>query len=184
MTALLLTSLASTQIFADEPEHTTHPAVTGKVSTASASASSTEDFKGAPHPEKFTAGLLSGVGIIDSSAGFVLLPNFAFKIVEPGFAPDINNSVFFETELGPLFIKGTSALQYSLHLRWDFQKDNQWTLFAMGGFGGDVTGEALGSRWIFLPRFGIGAFYDFDTHLSARFEVSHEFTGVGVSYRF
>jgi hypothetical protein len=142
-----------------------------------------EDWKGASDTAQVHLGALLGLGVIDSVDGFVLLGTASKKIIQHGFVPDINDSVSLETELGPLFTQGTTAFAYSLHLRWDFQKDPSWTIFAIGGLAGD-TGASLGSRWVVLPRFGVGAFYKINELFMARFEVSHELIAAGLTFPF
>src|SRR5207244_3632515 len=65
-----------------------------------------EDWKGTPETNRFEVGVLSGLGVVDSSAGFALLPTAAAKILDHGFIGDINNTAFIETEMGPLFLSG------------------------------------------------------------------------------
>lgn len=143
-----------------------------------------EDFKGEPPATEVTFGALGGLGIINSRAGFSLLGTAAKKIVNKGFAPDINNQVFIEVQAGPMFLSGGPAFVYSAHLRWDFPKDEQWTLYALGGLGGYATGADLGSQWLLFPRFGVGAMMYLNDNLSLRAEVSHELIATGVSFAF
>jgi hypothetical protein len=144
---------------------------------------SADDFKGENDPARFGFGALTGMGILDNRAGFTLQGTASMEIVERGFVtPDIANSVSIETELGPIWVAGSSAFMYSLHLRWDFEKDAKWTLYAVGGAGGAITGAALGDRFELYPRFGMGAMWKVAPNLRVRAELSHELIGVGVLF--
>jgi hypothetical protein len=146
-------------------------------------APSGEDYKSV-HPENdFTFGASGGMGLVDTHAGFALIGNIAAKVVKDGFIPDIVNPVFLEAELGPTFVSGATFWMYSTHLRWDFVKDTKWTLFALGGFGGNFGSNRYGDRVALYPRFGVGAFYALDT-IDLRFEFSHELITVGASLPF
>jgi hypothetical protein len=124
-----------------------------------------------------TFGAMGGIGLYDPKAAFTIIPNFAFRIVDTGFAPDISNQVFLETAVGPIFVGGQSKITYSVHLRWDFKKDEQWTIYGLGGLGGN-------SQLAIYPRFGGGAFYKVTDLLYARAEASHEYVifGAGVGW--
>jgi hypothetical protein len=141
-----------------------------------------EDFKGTPLDSEFTLGGMAGVGQVSDNAGFTIYGTAAKKIVHHGFVPDINNQVFLEAAVGPWLKPGSSAFIYSLHLRWDFQKDSEWTLYSITGLGGYFTGQSMGNSTVLYPRFGAGAFWRIDTGLKIRMEISHEFIGVGVSF--
>ena len=145
---------------------------------------SSEDWKGPSDPAKFHLGVLTGMGVLDSKAGFALLGTASAKIVQRGFVPDINNSVSIETELGPLFVASSASFMYSAHLRWDFEKDELWTFYALGGFSGHITGSDLGSRFIFFPRFGVGTICRLHELFALRAEVSRELIAAGVIFSF
>lgn len=149
-----------------------------------AQADAGEDFKGQPSPQRYQFGGLTGLGILDSKAAFAIIGTVAVKMVEAGFVEDINDPVFAELQLGPLFVQGSTAWHYSTHLRWDFIKDSAWTLYGLGGFGGNITGAALGDRWTLFPRFGAGAFWTPRLGLTFRGEISHELTAIGVAFAF
>ncbi len=140
-----------------------------------------EEFKGAPPTEVLKLGVMGGLGIVDArgALGFAVAPSY--KVVDHGFVEDINNQVFAEMTLGGDFFGGESAFLYSAHLRWDFVRNSKWTYFALGGLGGNAIGGEDG-RWSLAPRFGIGGFYRLDSRMAIRAEISHEFTGVGVSF--
>jgi hypothetical protein len=90
-----------------------------------ASAARADDFKGKDDPTQLGFGGMAGMGILDNHVGFEILGTASKKIVNRGFAGDIANSVSIEAELGPLFVPGGTAFAYSMHMRWDFDKDNE-----------------------------------------------------------
>lgn len=141
-----------------------------------------EDFKGPDEPSELSLGALAGLGIIDNRAGFALLGTVSKKIVHHGFIADITNSVSIEAEVGPLFVTGATAFAFSAHLRWDFEKDEDWTFYGLGGIGGDISGAALGDRFELFPRFGAGAMWKIGQNFNLRGEISHEFMGVGIVF--
>jgi hypothetical protein len=141
-----------------------------------------EDWKGAPYKNELDISAEGGLGILDGTAGFEMRGSIAKKILDRGFLSDINDQLYIEAQPGILLVAGSSAFTYSVHLRWDFHKNEEWTLFALGGFGGDITGATLGDRFEFFPRFGIGARWDAFERISFRAELSHEFSGVGIMF--
>ncbi len=176
---------------APTPAEKAHPAVESAAAQNLGYEPSGDAFKGQPPQNNYTAGLLTGLGIIDSTAGFQIHGTIARKILNNGFVPEINNQVFIEAGFGPLFVSGGPAFFYTGNLRWDFPRDKDLTLYAIGGFAGHITGAELGNRWTFLPRFGVGAMYSLNAISSAlmpefslRGEVSHEAILVGVSFAF
>jgi hypothetical protein len=143
-----------------------------------------EDYKTFNPNHTVTLGVAGGLGLIDTTEGFTLIGSAGVRLVPDGFIPDIVNPVFLELQFGPMFARGSTLWMYSTHLRWDFVKDNTWTLFALGGFGGNISDNVvLGDRVAFHPRFGIGAFYDIGV-IVMRFDFSHELVTAGVSYPF
>lgn len=146
-----------------------------------------KDFKGEAPSQNFHLGAMGGIGVIDSRVGASFQGTAAVKVMNRGFADDINNQLFVEAQFGPLFVAGTTAFQYSFHLRWDFIKDYDWTFYGLGGLGGVITGPsytpiAAGptvASSIFYPRFGVGAMWGLFEFVSIRFELSHEFIGLG-----
>ncbi|MBC7692063.1 MAG: hypothetical protein H7222_09855 [Methylotenera sp.] len=141
-----------------------------------------DDFKGAPANAEVTASAMGGFGLIDTSGGFTVIGAIAKKIVNHGFINDINDQVFLEVEAGPLFTTGTTAWLYSVHGRWDFKQDDQWTFFAMGGLGANsVSSNRVGDRFSVYPRLGVGAFWTLPAGLTLRGEISHEVIIAGVS---
>jgi hypothetical protein len=143
---------------------------------------SSEDWKGKPETSEWSLTALTGLGIVNATPGFAIMGAAAKKIVDQGFVPDINNSVWIETELGPVIAKGSAAFQFSGHLRWDFVRNEDWTFYALGGFGGSSTGEKLGDKFEFYPRFGAGAIWKLFADFSVRGEVSHELIVVGAQF--
>jgi len=147
-------------------------------------------FKGESPTYQFTVGGLTGVGVVDSRMGYSLLGTAAVKVINRGFADDLNNQVFLEAAFGPLFVAGTTAFQYSFHLRWDFVKDEDWTFYALGGLGGVITGSTYSpvaagptkASSMFYPRFGIGAMWGLFEVASLRAELSHELIALGVVF--
>ena len=142
-----------------------------------------EDYKSVHPTNNYTFGGSTGFGLVDTRGGFSLIGNIAAKMVKDGFIPEIVNPVFLELQFGPTFVSGATFWMYSTHLRWDFVKDAKWTLFAIGGFGGNFGSNKYGNRVAIHPRFGVGAFYALDT-VDMRFEFSHELITVGVSVPF
>ena len=153
--------------------------------STTAFAQTEEAWKGAPDPSRFHVGALAGLGIMDSSAGFEILGTISKKIVDVGFAPDINNSVSMELQAGPLLIHSTTVFAYSTHLRWDFKKNVNWTFYAVAGLGGHITGASLGSRFLLFPRFGAGLIRHLGLNAPAlRLELSHERISLGGIWGF
>jgi hypothetical protein len=151
---------------------------------AAASASGTaEAWKGKSDGAEVHLGAIAGLGIIDFNPGFVLLGTASKKIVQSGFVPDITNSVSIETQMGPIFVDGTALFSYSLHLRWDFEKDERWIFYALGGAGGYITGSgyAGGNSFMLFPRLGIGTLLRVNDLLEIRGEVSHELIAAGIA---
>lgn len=165
-----------------------HPAVTSGDETEppegeSSGTESLEPWKGF-HPSKdLMISFLMGAGEFNGDVGFAATPAIAFKILHKGFIPDITNQAFLETYIGPMFIRGETAWNYSLHLRWDFVKDPTWTFFAAGGLGGIITGGGLGDSWRLFPRFGIGVLWaPQGSVLRFRADISHELTAFGIAF--
>ncbi len=143
-----------------------------------------EDWKGKTESSEMSAGVLTGLGIIDGSSGYALLGTFSRKIVPHGFVPDINNLVSIEGAIGPVFLSGVTATAYSAHLRWDFIKDSTWTFYGLGGVGGNMMSVNSVSRFEMTPRFGMGAFFRLSDLIRGRAEISHDLVAVGVNFPF
>jgi hypothetical protein len=153
-------------------------------SPARESVSAAEDWKGPSESAEWSLSALTGLGIVNATPGFAIMGAAAKKILDRGFVPDINNSVWIETEMGPVIAKGSAAFQFSGHLRWDFVRNDDWTFFAIGGFGGSSTGEKLGDKFEFYPRFGAGALWKIFADFDVRGEVSHELIVLGAQFKF
>lgn len=141
-----------------------------------------EQWKGPTDQKTWNFSAMTGLGIVNATPGVALMGAAAKRIVDKGFAPDINDSVWVEVELGPVFAKGGAGLVYSGHLRWDFIKNESWGFYGLGGFGGANTSEALGNKFEFYPRFAAGALWKIFVGFTLRAEVSHELTVVGAQF--
>jgi hypothetical protein len=150
-------------------------------STVATSGNSDADWKTPGLPPLYNFGAMSGLGVIDSYGGVAFLGTASLTVLDRGFVPDISNSVATEIEAGPMITSGHGAFWYSLHMRWDFQKDNDWTFYALAGLAGNGTPSSLGGHFEIWPRFGAGAIYKLTSFVSVRGEISHEFTGIGIS---
>lgn len=174
---VVLTLMASFSAIAAEPAAPAVPANVGY-----------DDWNWPSPTHEWTLGALPGVATINATPGFTLQFAAAKKIVDKGFAPDISNQVFLEAQAGPYTASKGSAFLYSLHLRWDFILNSDWTFYGLGGLGGNKTGSGLGDQFQLLPRFGVGALLDLErqTHapLSLRGELSRELVSIGAQLRF
>jgi hypothetical protein len=145
-----------------------------------------EDWKGEPTPTEFSFGGLTGLGVVNGSGGPTLIGTVSKKIVHRGFIPDIRDSVSLEGSLGPVFLTGITPWIYSVHLRWDFEKDETWIFFATGGIGGNYRSYSLAggnsqTDIDLTPRFSAGAFLKVTPQVWLRGEVAHDLIGVGVN---
>lgn len=142
-----------------------------------------EPWKGRPSEREWGLGVLAGMATVDGTVGLATLGTAAKKIVHHGFVPDLNNQVFIETQIGPLFVSSEVGVQYSAHLRWDFQKDEEWIFYGLAGLGGLVIDlGAAGTSWRVYPRTGIGTLWKVGHQLRLRGELSHELIGLGVVF--
>src|SRR3990167_4972055 len=105
-----------------------------------------EDWKGPTNPNTFDFSALAGLGLYDSTAGFALVGAAAFKFQPEGFIDEISDEALIEAQAGPLFLSGGTAFIWSGHLRWDFNKDSDYSFYALGGIAGSATGSGPGSR--------------------------------------
>jgi len=144
--------------------------------------SASESWKGQSPVHEFTGGAIAGMAIVGGSVGGAILGNIAKKILHRGFVSDINDQVFIELTGGPVFASGETLIGLSTHLRWDFHKDEDITLYGLGGLGGFIATSRTAST-IFFPRFGIGGFWHLEV-LSLRGEISHEWITLGVNFLF
>jgi hypothetical protein len=136
------------------------------------------DWKGHPESSDLTLGVLGGWTGGTATPSFNLLGSLSAKVAREGFIPDINDTASLEFQAGPLWDNmGFTYFNMSTHLRWDFQKDETWTFYALGGVA-FVTGHG---PFNLFPRVGLGAMYDMSKSFVLRFEFSREILGVGVS---
>lgn len=137
-----------------------------------------EMWKGKPYDAVFGFSFMPGLGIAGPVAGFALNGAISVKIAHEGFIKDINDQAHLEVMGGPLFMSGVTAAVFSMHLKWDFVKNEFWTFYSVGGVGAlFLTGQDIA-----YPRFGVGAVWNPFEFLGFRAELSHEFTGVGIVY--
>ena len=117
---------------------------------------------------------------LHGSVGGVVHGTVGFKVLDRGFVGgDINDQVFFELQGGPEFILGSTYFGPSGHLRWVFHRNEDVSLFALGGFGG-LLGTGVTQ---FAPRFGVGALYHMEI-VDIRAEMSHNWITAGVQFPF
>lgn len=143
---------------------------------------SQEEWKGPRRDPLVGFGVQWGMGIFDDSVGFIVLPHFSRMIFPKGFIEDISNEVFAELQAGPLFVKSETVFAYSLHMRWDFNRNNIWTYYALGGLGGMIVPDELGDSWRHYVRLGVGALWRPVHAFDVRFEASHEWITVGMNW--
>ncbi len=137
-----------------------------------------EIWKGKPYDTVFGFSFMPGFGFFGAQAGFALNGAVSVKVMHEGFIKDINDQVHLEIMGGPLFLTGVTAARFSLHLKWDFIKNEFWTFYSVGGMGATfLAGSNVG-----YPRFGIGTVWNPFEFLGFRAELSHEFTGIGIVY--
>ncbi len=145
-----------------------------------------EIWKGNTQSPPYEIGAMSGLGLYGDQASWSFLGNVATLIEPEGWIDDIDDRVWAEFQGGPAFftVQGNdkTAFQYSAHMRWDFTRDATWTVYGLGGVAGFIN--APGDSFSFHPRFGIGALFQTKLPLVFRFELSHEFSGLGVAFNF
>jgi opacity protein-like surface antigen len=143
-------------------------------------------FKGNPYPQDNNVFLGAGLNYF-SSAG--LQARYAYKLIDKGFIPDINNSFYIEGGLGLTFYQTPSATGISFMVmgRWDFQLDKTWTFFGDLGFGVSSVSNNQGSNVSgggAFPCVGVGAMYNLADDWAVRGDISYQFFGAGVLHRF
>lgn len=156
----------------------TPPATTGVTATKA------EEWKGKPYEHFHQVSVQSGLSLIGGRIGVGLVGAFSRKILNRGFFPDVTNQVHLEGLFGVSFLSTGEGFLYGLHLRWDFHKNDFWTFYSLGGFGGEITGPATGNITTFHPRFGVGAYWHVFEFISFRGEITSELTSIGISYNF
>jgi hypothetical protein len=142
-----------------------------------------EDWIGDPAMYEWSGGLLSGLGEHDGAIGWSSRASLGWLIKYDGLIPEINDQLVGEIGLGPLVFEDGVGLSYTLHVRWDFHKDANWTFYSLGGLGGRITPEALGNAWRLYPRLGVGAFFKLTSDWWIRAELSHDFLAVGATFQ-
>lgn len=141
-----------------------------------------ELWKGKLSDRDWEVGGIAGLALVEPNYGISLQAQISKRIFPDGWVEDITNPVSIEISAGPAFVKGHSPFTMATQLRWDFERDEDWTLFAVGGLGAQFTGVELGDRSLVHLRFGVGAFKRLDERMRLRMEASHEVLGVGVTY--
>ena len=141
-------------------------------------------WQGSAPADNFQVGFLLGPALIEPSYGLGIVGTAAKRIIKDGWLADVSDAVYLEGAMGPVFVKSQHPLVYSIHLRWEFQFNEQWSLYALGGVGGEVSGPELGNRSLLFLRTGLGAFYGLQDNMKLRLEVSHEWIGVGLAFGF
>ena len=142
------------------------PATSGGVPTPKAVRASigmlpsVEEWKGKSPSQHYSAGFLGGVSVNGASNfGGVFVGHLGLLLVERGFiGGEINDQVVVEVEAGPELFSRVTALGVSTHLRWDFHRNEDFTVYGLGGVSFHV---APGFNQIH-PRFGAGAIWHFE----------------------
>ncbi len=147
-------------------------------------------FKGLPFPQQQNASLGIGIDYFDSLG---IQSRYAYRILDKGFIEDVNDSFYIEGGAGLTFYgtinSQTHVTGFNLiaTARWDFQYNPEWTMFADLGFGfnpvskvdnKDVPGGG------FFPAIGVGTIYSVTDTMGIRFDLSYQFLGIGLLYRF
>lgn len=157
------------------------PAPAMPAAPASANTSPSEGpWKGKSPDAMFQFSGLAGLSRIGSNVGFGLNGLAAIRMLQDGFIDGINDQVFVEFMMGPIFLPGATMIALGGHLRWDLHRDEFWAFYGLAGFHATV-GSTVGLG-TFNFRSGIGAFWNLFEFLSFRAELSHEHMAVGVTY--
>lgn len=148
-------------------------------------------FKGKPPTQ--SQNIFGGVGYnyFDS---FGFQGRYAFRVVDQGLIENLNNSLYLETGLGLTLYgdvkgkRGVTGFNFVLTGRWDFQMDQDWIFFADAGFGFNAVSSGLNTEDVhgggFFPAVGVGAMYNLRHDLAVRADLSYQFFGIGLLYRF
>jgi hypothetical protein len=177
LSAAMVSSVSLFGVISSSHAAQTEP--TAATPAPAATPSQAEAWKGTPPTLRGDFGVLGGLGWTGNDGRFLILGSAAWKILDQGFVPEINNQVYLETELGVGFGGSSTRFIYSVHGRWDFIKNEIWTPFAIGGLSGGVDGS-----FTLSPRFGVGAFWNITPDLTLRGEISSDITVAGVSFAF
>jgi len=150
-----------------------------------AKSSEVEDWKGPSKESRVQVGGMGGLGIIDTTPAIQITGFAAFRVVKRGFVEDINDAVWAELQVGPAITANGTGLAFMPGLRWDFHKDEAWSLYALGGVGGNYfTFGGPANRVAIFPRFAVGGFFHINWMTYLRAEISHEFIGLGGGVSF
>ncbi|MBI3541836.1 MAG: hypothetical protein HY075_00990 [Deltaproteobacteria bacterium] len=154
------------------------------------SESSTGLFKGNPPPE--SSNLFFGFGR-DFWDAWGLQGRFAYRVLDKGFVPELNNSIYLEGGVGMTFYgsrggqDGVTGFSLLATVRWDFQLNDYVIFFADLGAG--YTGVS-NSKQDFVkganlwPALGVGAIVNVTNEWAVRGDLSYQFLGVGLLHRF
>ena len=137
-----------------------------------------EDWKGRSPDSNVTLSPMFGAAFRETGVGIAVAGSAAIRLLEHGFIPDINNQVFLETQLGGIFFPNRDVFSYAAQLRWDFVKDDRFTVFAVGGLGGRIGGGA----WNIFPRFGVGMMVAVARSFDLRFDFTQDALMTGLSF--
>lgn len=148
-------------------------------------------FEGKPpvHAQNIFGGL--GVDFFES---FGIQARYAYRVLTDGLIEGLNNPLYLEGGLGMTFYgtqvgkRGVTGFNVVLTGRWDFQMDEQWIFFADAGFGVTAVSSGLKADDVrgggFFPAVGVGAMFNINQDTAVRADVSYQFLGAGLLYRF
>jgi hypothetical protein len=138
-----------------------------------------DDFKGTPPKGDVDVSALVGAAPVGGTVGLGLEVLASRKLLSQGFAPEINNQVAIELGVGPVFQAAGTSFLYSLNLRWDFHKDENWTFFGLGGLGGLATCKGCDPSLVVWPHAGVGVIRNINEVVGIRCEVSGQMIAIG-----
>lgn len=152
------------------------------------SAQAAENWKGQTSVRPIELGIMGGAAIYGNDVNWGALPSVAYLLKDRAFVSDLDNRVWAELQMGPVFFStrnsNETGLFYSAHLRWDFSYNEVWTFYALGGLSGYKLPDGRDGSFTVHPRFGTGVQYQTKTALMLRGEISAEFIGLGASFNF
>lgn len=191
LSALLMFSLFGlAQANAVEKKYSSIEGGTATDGTVSSDSSDVEPFKGdhpfAPRDVSFGV----GINFFDS---FGMHGKYGYRLLDNRkFIADFSNAVYLEGGAGVTFYgkvgDKTNVTGFDLlaSLRWDFQYNSVFTLFGSAGFGYNIVSNSAAKEvrgGNLFPAVGAGAFYNIDKNLAARFDLSWQFLGIGITYK-
>lgn len=148
---------------------------------------SQENWKGDTQVAPLEVGAMYGLSLFGSDLNPSLLGTVAKKLND-GILDDVDERLWAEAHFGPTFFsegsRSATGIQYSLHARWDFTYNADWTFYAVGGAGGFSLPEGFGDKFTLAPRFGVGVNYQTRLPLMFRAEVTSNFVGGGIAFNF